>query len=139
MLGCRRSKNTLLLPNFSRCWFMKYLFLENGLVQKLPFTTLKKDSRYFTFIYFSLLHQEVIDKKYFSSSKNMKSNDFYKGCGFYIKAEKAWIVRYDLKQKYSSEHIALVYEWKALKRVFFSYNTSRRVIKNSSLRGFVPV
>ena len=42
MLGCRRSKNTLLLPNFSRCWFMKYLFLENGLVQKLPFTTLKR-------------------------------------------------------------------------------------------------
>ena len=50
---------------------------------------IKKDSRYFTFIYFSLLHQEVIDKKYFSSSKNMKSNDFYKGCGFYIKVEKA--------------------------------------------------
>ena len=49
---------------------------------------IKKDSRYFTFIYFSLLHQEVIDKDIFFVQK-YESNDFYKGCGFYIKVKKA--------------------------------------------------
>ena len=48
---------------------MKYLFLENGLVQKLPFTTLKGIQDTLLLFTFHLLHQEVIDENIFIGPK----------------------------------------------------------------------
>ena len=79
---------TFFFPKFFKMLIYEIPFSGKWISTKTTVHYIKKG---FKILYFYLLFITTSRGhwwKYFSWSKNMKSNGFYKGCGFYIKAEK---------------------------------------------------
>ena len=60
---------TFFFPKFFKMLIYEIPFSGKWISTKTTVHYIKKDSRYFTFIYFSLLHQEVIDENIFFGPK----------------------------------------------------------------------
>ena len=60
---------TFFFPKFFKMLIYEIPFSGKWISTKTTVHYIKKDSRYFTFIYFSLLHQEVIDENIFLGPK----------------------------------------------------------------------